>query len=740
MANIFKKNNYLAVYLFIIGVINLFLQTLPLTNVFGYEFSAINALLLSFLSGLFSISLLKSLVKENKKFNVENFISALRWMIFLPFAISVINSIIFGFCSFTDGLLFYLVITFPSVIIGSAIGTSTYFLVNKFRVTAFIVFYSLILFIPVLEIYFNPQIYLYNPLFAYFPGTIYDEGLSVDLKLTLYRFFNVVFFLSILVYLIKYQFKNSSIVRRKSFLFLTIGIAAIFYFLISPQIGFTTTESRLKDELSFYIESNHFIIQADRRITKAELQQIVVNQEYYYSQLSKYFAEEPKTKINSFIFFDSQQKKDLFGSGAADVAKPWLNSIYVSCDSWESTLKHEIAHCFTANFGTGIFKLASGFNPALIEGVAEAADGFYDENSIHHLATLAYRNDNKVNLNTLFKSFSFFGSVSSLSYIYSGSFIEFLETEYGIEKVKEYYRTNDFQKSFEADLIDVVKNYEMFLDTSFAVGTKHQANYYFGRKSLISKVCPRYVSSSLTKAWQYYSEKNYEKAGEIFEDILSKAENYSAIVGLSKIYEDTDSLAKAIHLLHSSLEIFNGTSTEYDLKFRLAELYVKNSEPDKAKEIYNYLSNANPSRRIGLLANTRISLMQNGSIENYVKGSDYDRYAVLKNLNSKAYNYSSIPLMIDLSNSLEEDYKKFLQNFVNHLEVKDELSSYSVYKLSEYMLKNFDYANARKMAGFALRYKGDANTLKLTEDHYKKTEWFFRNAKRIIDETNFELN
>ena len=391
MANLLKKNNYLIVYLIIIGVINLFLQTLPLTNVFGYEFSALNALLLSFLSGLFSISYLKSLVKENQKFNVENFISALRWMIFLPFAISVVKSIIFGFCSFTDGLLFYLVITFPSVIIGSAIGSTIFVFIKKLKVISFVILYLLILLIPILEIYFNPQIYLYNPLFAFFPGTIYDEGLSVDLKLTLYRIFNVMFFLSILVYLIKYQFKSSSIVRRKSFLFLTIGIAAIFYFLVSPLFGFTTTESRLKDELSFYVESNHFIIQTDGRITKEELQQIVVNQEYYYSQLSNYFMDKPATKINSFIFFDSEQKKNLFGSGAADVAKPWLNSVYVSCDSWESTLKHEIAHCFTASFGTGIFKLASGFNPALIEGVTEAADGLYHENDIHKLASLAYK-------------------------------------------------------------------------------------------------------------------------------------------------------------------------------------------------------------------------------------------------------------------------------------------------------------------------------------------------------------
>jgi hypothetical protein len=96
--------------------------------------------------------------------------------------------------------------------------------------------------------------------------------------------------------------------------------------------------------------------------------------------------------------------------------------------------------------------------------------------------------------------------------------------------------------------------------------------------------------------------------------------------------------------------------------------------------------------------------------------------------------------MIDLSTSLEEDYKMFLLNFENDLEVKDELSSYAVYKISEYMLKNFDYINARKMAGFSLRYKGDANLLKLTEEHYKKTEWFFRNAENILAETRFELN
>jgi len=740
MLKILKKNNYLVICLILIGVINLFLLTLPLTNVFGYEFSALNALLLSFLSGLFSISFFNSLVKENQKFNVENYLSALRWMLFLPFAISVLNSIIFGFCSFIDGLIFYLVITSPSVIIGSALGTAIFVSVKKFRIISFIILYLFILFIPVLEIYFNPQVYLYNPLFAYFPGTIYDEGLSVDLKLTFYRILNLIFFSTILYFSIGWANKGIAIRKKLNFLISALIVAGLFYFVVSPSLGFSTTESSLKENLSYHVESKHFTLNADKRIEKKVIQQIVLNQEYYYSWLSNFFKEEPSTKIKSFVFFDSEQKKNLFGAGTADVSKPWLNSTYVSFDTWESTLKHEIAHCFTANFGTGIFKLAAGFNPALIEGVAEAADGIYDEHSIHYLASLAFKNNYRVDLNSMLNSFSFFGSVSSLSYIYAGSFIQYLTSEYGIEKVKNFYRSNHFDELFATDINSVLKNYEFFLDTLTINATKDRANYYFGRKPLISKVCPRYVSSSLVKAWEYYSAKNYIEAKSIFENVLTKTESYSAVIGLSKIYEDGDSLSEAIGLLKSKVNSFQGTSYEYNLKFRLAELYVKNDDFKKANELYTFLVAVKPNRRLQLVSSTRLKLLKNGTLRSYVVGSEYDRYEILKELNLKIYHYESIPLMIDLSESLEEDYHAFLSNFENNLDVKDELSSYAVYELSKYMLKNFDYTKARKLAGLALRYKGNFNLLKLTDENSKKSEWFLKNAERILSETIFELN
>jgi hypothetical protein len=69
--------------------------------------------------------------------------------------------------------------------------------------------------------------------------------------------------------------------------------------------------------------------------------------------------------------------------------------------------------------------------------------------------------------------------------------------------------------------------------------------------------------------------------------------------------------------------------------------------------------------------------------------------------------------------------------------VKDETSSYAAYKLSEYMLQNFDFVNARKMAGISLRYKVNQNLLRLTEENFNKSTWFLKNADRILEETEF---
>ena len=133
------------------------------------------------------------------------------------------------------------------------------------------------------------------------------------------------------------------------------------------------------------ITTTHFDIYFSADIPNNLVRIITLEHEYDYEQLAKFFKLEPQSKIISYVFNSNEQKGKYFGSVNADVAKPWLKQVYISADSYSQTLRHELAHVFSAGFGTGIFKVASGLNPALIEGAAVAAAPFYNDNSIHYV-------------------------------------------------------------------------------------------------------------------------------------------------------------------------------------------------------------------------------------------------------------------------------------------------------------------------------------------------------------------
>ena len=725
-----KENFYLLVILLIIAVINLALLQFPLTNVFGYEFAAINALLLSFLSALYSISYFKKFSTQDEKPEPFRLFKAYLLFLIIPFLISVGNSFFVGFCSFYDGVLFYLVLTLPSVIVGGAIAVIAMNTLSRFQTLIVSLIYLGILSITFFELYLNPQVYFFNPVYGYFPGTIYDEGLSVSSKLFLYRCINIGFFGFILLVLGK-RIKEKKRANKKIILLVLI-LSGIFYYF-SPHLGYSTTYGRLSSELPVTLETKNFIIHTDRAIPQEVLKLIALNQEFYLQQLELFFLVEQKEKIHSFIFRSNMQKKDLFGSGNADVAKPWLNNIYISIDTWEHTLKHELAHCVSADFGVGIFKVAAGFNPALIEGIAEAADNSYDENEIHFLAALAHNNNYKINISSILKGLNFFSSTSSLGYIYAGSFIRYLIENYGISRIKKYYATNDFESSYDVQLEEVVKNYYSFLERFELTNTEDKAHYYFGRKAIFYKVCPRYISDRLGKGWKMYNSNNIEGARSTFIDLLDKSDNYSALLGLVLCLEKIDSLDLAIELISDNISLFEKTSYTYNLKLKLADLKAKNDNLREAKILYSDLADKNPNRQLKYIADLRMKLSEEPErLSKYLTGSDFDKYFILKELNNEEYYYYSFPVLISLAGILQEDYDIFLKQFEKRLIVNDYHSSYGTFVLSKYMMKNFDFLLARKMAGLSMRYREEADFLNILEENYKKAEWFYTNSDSLL--------
>jgi hypothetical protein len=728
---ILHYKNSLLVYLLIILAFNIFLLFFPLTNVFGFEFSALNAILLTFLCGIYILVYCNKNKGGLSELHLAQIAFSFIVFLLLPFIISFLHAIFTLDCSFKDGLLFYLVITLPSVLIGAALGIMCYSFFYRIRILAFILIFILILLIPLAEFYFNPQVYFYNPIFGYFPGTIYDEALTVSFKLFTYRLCNIIFFGGIFILL--YKSIKSKFVLPKEFIFSFIMLIAVSFIYLSPYLGYSTTFRGLDSILDVKYETEHFVIHFSPNIKEKTRKIIALYEEYYYLQLEKFYHTEMKNKINSYIFYNSAQKEKLFGSANADVAKPWLHSVFVDYEDYDSILRHELAHCFSANFGTGILKLASGLNPSLIEGVAVSGDPFYGDNTIDYMAALAYQNGYKINIQNLFGGFTFYTQVSSLSYVYAGSFVKYLIDKYGIEKFKKLYSDINFRKIYGKSLDEIAGNYYSYLNTIDASNRKDQADYYYGSSSIFSQVCPRYVSDRLNKAWRYYEAQNYGKAENIFTEILSKTANYSAVIGMAKSLSMMNNNTAAAKILSAYLGQFKNSSYFYSIELNLADSYSLCGKFQKADSIYKSISLQNPGRNYFFLSNLRQDLLAKDSlIIYYNEGSDIDKFLILSKLNEDKYYYNSIPLLLNIAESLNINYSVIMKELNKPFSVDDYASSYAMLELSHYMAANLDFKDAEKIASLSLKYKGNENYMIVVKENYNEINWIYQNSSRII--------
>ncbi|MCL5028820.1 MAG: tetratricopeptide repeat protein [Bacteroidetes bacterium] len=692
-----------------------------------------NSILITFISGLYFSSLLKkfktNIIDRNKFKNIG--ITAIVSFLLIPLLISLTHSLLTMSCSIIDGLLFYLVITFPSVLIGYALASLSIIAINRFNKIFFIILFLLILCIPLLEFYFYPQIYFFNPIFGYYPGTIYDEAMSVTLKLVEYRVLNIIYFGLIAFSITKIL---STIKKNQRTIILSLSlIISVLFFFASPYFGFSTTFNKLNSELKGTAISKHFIIHYPVELDKNLVKALVIYHEYYYSELKNFFKYDYPRKIDSYLFESNGQKKKLFGTANADVAKPWLNCAFITYSDFNTTLKHELAHCYSSVFGSGIFKVAAGLNPYLIEGIAVAADPVYDNNDINYIASIAYNNGFKPELNNLFNYFSFFSQSSSISYVYAGSLTKYLINKFGIDKFKLLYQVGDFQKVYNESLNKILHNYYPTLIDSSLTSKKDEANFYFGRKSIFYKVCPRYVADRIQKAKEYLIGNNYYDAIKIFKDVLKITNDYSAIIGYADCLIKSNQIDEAKKIIIKYFGQFKNSAYQYSLELKLGDLYTLENNFTKADSLYKLLSLQNPNQTYYYLSNLRHELVLSGSLLlPYLKGNDFDKYNILVELNSKKYNYYSIPVLITLADSFNEDYNLFMKNFQFKIEVNDFASAFAMYKLSEYMILHLDFQRARKMAALATRFDDDKNFSIIANENYDKANWMYKNSARIL--------
>ena len=725
------------ILILILFLINLLLTTLPLTNTLSYESSVINGIVLFIFGGILIISQQRKyfvtdiyeLLNKNRNF----FILSIAVTIIIGWISSRVNSR----CPINDGLLFYLIITVPSLLFGGIVGNFSVALSRRFAFIIFVLIFIVTLCSPILEFFCNPQIYFYNPIFGFFPGTVYDEDLSVDRILVAYRIFNLAFFL--FLFYASGKLVGKKLYQKILFIFLML-IIIIGFEILKPTLLFTTNKTRLERNLHSTIITQNFQIHfPDSLNRKNEILFAALLHQYYLEKVHSDLNLSTKQKIDSYLFSNKDQKRKLLGSGNADIAKPWLNQIYLNYSNYKVTLKHELVHAVAAEFGVTPFKVGKDFNPAMIEGFAMSIENNYDGFPVHFMAKLAFDGGYKSSIENLFTGLNFFGHASSISYIYAGSFIKYLEDKYGIEKVKKLYGTDDYINLFGEDLKRLSLDYEKFLKDYQIKFNKNQAQLYFGGITIFKKFCPRIAASDVKKAWEKFEDKNYSAALSLFKNVYDYSNSYQSFIGILTCYLKQKEYTVAEKLLDGQIKYFRSSPYFYNLELILADLLIRIDKPNQAEVYYDSLLAQKPHIEYTNEVLIRKTILAQGldSLKTYFDKNEGQKYQKLLIMNSEKIKYFSIPLILKLAEIIKKNPDELINKMLNEKDSDYYEASYAKLTVSKYLLSQFDYDKAQYFAVRSINNNRDENYNYEFIENLRMVNWFKNFAEETIKTFRF---
>ncbi len=499
--------------IFFLLAANIIFAFLPVIQYFSYESAVLNSVLITFLSGLSCFKWSNS--QGDTKPQLHSLLVDFTFFILIPPIIYLVSSLFHADCSYLSGIKYYLLFTLPAPIIGSAIAATVKLTGLNIRKTIFAILFIVLLFSWMVDFYFHPQFYFYNAILTYYPGVIYDEFIPVTGEMVIYKL--VIISVSLVILLVEYLTRNDNYKKRLYFGFGVIVVLPVLSIFISQESGIVTPREKLTEHFKDAIITKHFLILSEDVMTPSERIYYAHLHETYYEELKSFYKVKPVRHLQSVIFSSSATKKKYLGIENADAAKPWLGQAYTTRYNLERSLKHELAHLFTSEFGWSIFKIAGSFNPALIEGAATAADGFIGGYSIDQFAAAVFESKYSTDVTELFSGFNFFSINPSLAYLISGSFSKFMIETEGISKFKDYYFENDFSGIYKKEPELFVKGFKLKLKDIKNRPDEKVLDFYFDSKPLVQKSCPRYYAEKMDEAAGFFRAGNYADALKIYD-------------------------------------------------------------------------------------------------------------------------------------------------------------------------------------------------------------------------------
>jgi tetratricopeptide (TPR) repeat protein len=494
----------------------------------------------------------------------------------VPGVLLAFNSLRVRNCSPLLGLLFVLLGPFFGAVLATITGVVVGAWITRPRLATLICLSIPLgaIGVALYRLYATPAIFAYGHFFGYFPGTFYDEDITLPTALLTLRAATFVLGGGLVALFacgydkldqrFRLRFRDSESV----FLFsVAIGsfFAAGLVEFFGPELGHRTTSAWIESQLERQIDGTKCRARFPRELNNAEAHRLAQECEFRVSQMENWFGVTQKEPVVAFFFRSAEEKRALVGAHTTYVAKPWLNQVYLQLQPWpHPVIAHEIAHVVAANTGSGPFRIAGKFgglwpNPALIEGVAVAAAwSESDELTPHEWARAMIETGFAPPLEAVFGA-GFLSQPKGRAYVLAGSLMRYVKDNYGADAIRRIYATGDIESVTKIPFKALEKKWrEAVMNTPLPEYAHALARARFAKGSIFSSVCPHQVARLRSRLDADLSAMFYKKASTTCREILeidpSDAQAFSALVGALAQNGELDAAKQELTKLETSLK------------------------------------------------------------------------------------------------------------------------------------------------------------------------------------------
>ncbi|MDG5766997.1 hypothetical protein QA596_05930 [Balneolales bacterium ANBcel1] len=340
-------------------------------------------------------------------------------------------------------------------------------------------------------LFFFPQIYAFNHVLGYWPGSIYDEQVVFDNRMILYRLLTLTW---IGFFWLIPRLRRPGVRFRLLILLLVVALGS--QYVMAPRNGLVTTASYLKTSLGGTHQTEHFTLYYSKRhYTDDEIGFLGHLHEFHFRELVDTLRVDwPEgERIKSYLYAHEWQMHRYTGARRVSFVPVWQRApqMHIRKGAIDRTLRHEMVHVIAREFGNRFLK--ASWSIGMVEGLAVAlSPGSSSRLTPDQLVASNEAFIPKEDLKELFSLTGFYRRPGAVAYAVSGSFTSFLLREYDIDLFKKAYRTSSLEAAYSELLPGAVVAWrEAVMQTDINEEERKLAGFVFATPAIFDRPCPR---------------------------------------------------------------------------------------------------------------------------------------------------------------------------------------------------------------------------------------------------------